>query len=161
MLSGGVVDAARYSANRVLEMGYSLALVPGGATEALHNHPDHDVVYIRKRYVSPLAVSARDTEGRIKCMLTVRGVGARFGFVKLALEAGASLVPCFSFNECNTYGVLGVSNPTINKARTKFQAIFGISLPLVTNIIPMKTQCVNPFPYLRRLTSCHPPRECD
>jgi len=111
LLSGGVVDAARYSANRVLEMGYSLGLVPGGATEALYNHPDHDIVYIKKRY----------------------------GFVKLALEAGASLVPCFSFNECNTYGVLGVDNPTLDAFRKKFQSIFGISLPLVTNIIPKKT----------------------
>eukprot|EP00038_Savillea_parva_P017076 m.18995 g.18995 ORF g.18995 m.18995 type:complete len:350 (+) comp3649_c0_seq2:15-1064(+) len=111
LLSGGVVDAARYSANRVLELGYSLSLVPGGATEALYNHPDHDVVYIKNRY----------------------------GFVKLALEAGASLVPCFSFNECNTYGVLGVDNPTINSFRKKFQSIFGISLPLVTNVFPKKT----------------------
>eukprot|EP00037_Helgoeca_nana_P037789 m.17719 g.17719 ORF g.17719 m.17719 type:complete len:350 (+) comp9407_c0_seq1:91-1140(+) len=112
LLGGGVVDAARYSATRILEAGFSLALVPGGATEALHNHPDHDVVYIKKRR----------------------------GFVKLGLEAGASLVPCFSFNECNTYGVLGVTNPTINKFRTKFQHIFGISVPLVTNILPMKTK---------------------
>jgi hypothetical protein len=78
LLSGGVVDAARYSAKRMMELGYSLALVPGGATEALYNDPEKDVVYIKNRH----------------------------GFVSLALEAGASLVPTFSFNECNTFGVL-------------------------------------------------------
>eukprot|EP00047_Mylnosiga_fluctuans_P014017 m.34734 g.34734 ORF g.34734 m.34734 type:complete len:371 (+) comp5256_c0_seq2:440-1552(+) len=111
LLWTGVVDAARYSAHRVLEMGYSLALVPGGATEALYNHPDKDVVYLRKR----------------------------LGFVKLALETGCSLVPVYSFNECNTFGVVGVNNPTINSIKQKFQRIFGISLPIITNIIPRKT----------------------
>ncbi len=47
----------------------SLALVPGGATEALYSHPSRDVVYLRKRG----------------------------GFVKLALETGAHLLPVFSF----------------------------------------------------------------
>lgn len=158
LLGGGVVDAARYSATRILDAGFSLALVPGGATEALHNHPDHDVVYIKKRCASsplPLlcVVTAVTLESRSRICLFGRGcsdllttgcvelrMGCRRGFVKLGLEAGASLVPCFSFNECNTYGVLGVTNPTINKFRTKFQHIFGISVPLVTNILPMKTK---------------------
>ena len=82
LLAGGVVDAARYSAKHILGLGYSLALVPGGATEALYNDPERDVVYIKKRH----------------------------GFVSLALEAGASLVPTFSFNECNTFGVLEARN---------------------------------------------------
>lgn len=111
LLWGGVVDAARYSARQVLDSGKSLALVPGGATEALYANPAKDVVYIRKR----------------------------LGFVKLALQTGASLVPVFSFNENNTFGIIGVDNPLLNKIRRKFQAIFGISLPLITNIIPRKT----------------------
>ena len=81
----GVVDAARYSAHRVLQSGKSLALVPGGgetcalahlwlsdvfaATEALYCDSAKDVVYLKKRT----------------------------GFVRLALETGASLVPVFSF----------------------------------------------------------------
>merc|ERR1711935_797420 len=36
LMLGGVVDAARYSANYILSQGYSIALVPGGATEALY-----------------------------------------------------------------------------------------------------------------------------
>eukprot|EP00730_Choanoeca_flexa_P013449 TRINITY_DN5331_c0_g1_i2.p1 TRINITY_DN5331_c0_g1~~TRINITY_DN5331_c0_g1_i2.p1 ORF type:complete len:324 (+),score=39.78 TRINITY_DN5331_c0_g1_i2:61-972(+) len=69
LLWGGVVDAARYSARYILNKGYSLALVPGGATEALYCYPDHDVVYLKNRR----------------------------GFVKLALQTGCSLVPVFSF----------------------------------------------------------------
>merc|ERR1719272_1045300 len=43
LLGGGVVDAARYSAKYILGAGYSLALVPGGATEALYCNEDKDV----------------------------------------------------------------------------------------------------------------------
>eukprot|EP00053_Salpingoeca_punica_P010704 m.95964 g.95964 ORF g.95964 m.95964 type:complete len:343 (-) comp15472_c3_seq4:250-1278(-) len=111
LLWGGVVDAARYSAHRVLNMGYSLALVPGGATEALYCSPREDVVYLRKRR----------------------------GFVRLALETGASLVPVFSFNECNTYELMGLDNPLVDKFKKKFQSIFGISLPLIKNILPRPT----------------------
>lgn len=106
LLFGGVVDAARYSAKHVLASGKSLALVPGGATEALHCKPDIDVVYLKKRR----------------------------GFIKLALETGASLVPVFSFNENNTYGL--TDNKMLDGFKRKFQSIFGISMPLVTNVIP-------------------------
>eukprot|EP00042_Codosiga_hollandica_P033352 m.221380 g.221380 ORF g.221380 m.221380 type:complete len:202 (+) comp54164_c0_seq9:812-1417(+) len=106
----GVVDAARYSARQILNSGKSLTLVPGGATEALYCDPDKDVVYLKKR----------------------------FGFVKLALETGASLVPVFSFNECNTYSIFGINNPFISGLKKKFQSVFGISLPLIKNVIPRK-----------------------
>eukprot|EP00049_Salpingoeca_infusionum_P018162 m.356001 g.356001 ORF g.356001 m.356001 type:complete len:348 (+) comp17413_c0_seq1:211-1254(+) len=112
LLWGGVVDAARYSARYILNNGYSLAVVPGGATEALYCHPDHDVVYISRRR----------------------------GFVKLALETGASLVPIFSFNENNTYHLFGLESQWVDTLKTKFQRIFGISLPLMKNILPRKCE---------------------
>ncbi|EGD74554.1 hypothetical protein PTSG_05918 [Salpingoeca rosetta] len=108
LLWGGVVDAARYSAKRILNMGLSLALVPGGATEALHCHPEKDVVYLKNRR----------------------------GFIKLALETGSHLVPVFSFNENNTYDLIGIDNPLIDKLKNKFQRVFGISLPLIKNVLP-------------------------
>ena len=112
-LWGGIVDAARYSALRVLESGKSVALVPGGATEALYTDPNEDVVYLRKRR----------------------------GFIKLALQHGAPLVPVFSFNEANTYKLLNTDNwPTIERIKAKFQSLTGLSLPLITNIIPRKTK---------------------
>lgn len=112
LLWSGFVDAARYSAHRVLNSGLSIALVPGGATEALYADPHKDVVYL-----SP-----------------------RKGFIRLALQHGASLVPCFTFNENNTYQQLQTSNRFITWAKFKFQRVFGISLPLITNIIPKRTK---------------------
>lgn len=112
LLFGGVVDAARYSAHSVMNNGFSLALVPGGATEALYADPSKDTVYIKKRR----------------------------GFVRLALEHGASLVPVFGFNENNTYSQLAMSNEFIHSLKIKFQSLFGISLPLITNVVPKKTK---------------------
>eukprot|EP00040_Diaphanoeca_grandis_P003125 m.23878 g.23878 ORF g.23878 m.23878 type:complete len:355 (+) comp14386_c1_seq1:263-1327(+) len=107
MLGAGVCDAARYSAKRILKLGYSIALVPGGATEALYSREDKDIVYITKRR----------------------------GFVKLALEAGASLLPVYSFNECNVWSIAGLDSPMADRFKKKFQKIFGISLPLVTGVL--------------------------
>lgn len=44
-----MADAARYSAERLLENKLSVALVPGGATEALHVSPDKDVLFLKNR----------------------------------------------------------------------------------------------------------------
>eukprot|EP00042_Codosiga_hollandica_P033347 m.221396 g.221396 ORF g.221396 m.221396 type:complete len:201 (+) comp54164_c0_seq12:871-1473(+) len=92
------------------DSGFVSFLLGLTATEALYCDPDKDVVYLKKR----------------------------FGFVKLALETGASLVPVFSFNECNTYSIFGINNPFISGLKKKFQSVFGISLPLIKNVIPRK-----------------------
>jgi 2-acylglycerol O-acyltransferase 2 len=113
MLGAGICDAARFSARRVLESGRSLYLVPGGATEALYSRADSDVLVLRKRR----------------------------GFVRLALQHGASLVPCFSFNENNLFEQFDTSAwPSIEYCKKKFQAIFGISLPLIKSPIPCRAQ---------------------
>jgi hypothetical protein len=114
LVGGGVVDAARYNARRVLDEGYSLGLVPGGATEALYAMPGRHAVYIK----------------------------ARRGFIKLAMETGSALVPCYSFGECELYGQISESWPMVQKFQRSFQRVFGISLPLVTNIFPRKTKIV-------------------
>jgi len=111
ILAGGVVDAARYNAKRLLKEGYSLMLVPGGATEALHTTPDQDVVFLKSRK----------------------------GFVRLALENGAWLVPCYSFGESETYRQMK-GGPVVDFMKKHWQRIFGISLPLITNIIPRKVK---------------------
>ena len=108
-------DASRYSADRILNSGKSLLVVPGGATEALYTVPDVDVLYLKKRK----------------------------GFVRLAIQHGASLVPIFSFNEANTYNQLSINIPAVKWAKTKFQAIFGMSLPLITNILPKRVPVVS------------------
>lgn len=109
-LAGGIVDASRPTARALLEAGRSLALCPGGATEALYTNPAKDIVYLRKRH----------------------------GFIKLALEHGASLVPVFSFNECNTFSQFEVGNAVLDAIKSKFQRLTGLSLPLIKNIIPRR-----------------------
>jgi len=110
LLAGGVCDAARYSASKILKSGISIALVPGGATEALYTKPEEDILYLKKRK----------------------------GFIHLAMTHGVKIVPLFSFNESGTYRQLSVDNKTVTWVKRKFQAIFGLSLPLITNIIPRR-----------------------
>ena len=43
-------------------------------------------------------------------------------------------------NECNTYRLMGVDHPTIDKVKKKFQSVFGISLPLIKNLWPLKSR---------------------
>ena len=109
LLAGGVCDAARYCAQQLLtKYRKSIMLVPGGATEALYAWPGANVLVLRKRR----------------------------GFVKLALQTGASLVPCYNFGENDTFDVLSSDWHTVRKMKELFQAVFGISLPLITNLIP-------------------------
>eukprot|EP01135_Chromosphaera_perkinsii_P000551 Nk52_evm13s123 gene=Nk52_evmTU13s123 len=106
----GVVDAARYSAKSVLEQGKSIVLVPGGATEALYCSPEKDILQLRNRK----------------------------GFVRLAIEHGAHLVPVFSFNENNAFDQFSADNKLVNGAKLHFQRLFGLSLPLISNIFPKR-----------------------
>lgn len=107
-LGGGVIDAARYNAKRALSNGCSIALVPGGATEALYAMPGRNTLVLKNRR----------------------------GFIKLALECGADLVPVYSFGENDCYHQAASVFPWLRKVQSKFQKVFGLSLPIVTNIIP-------------------------
>lgn len=112
ILGGGVIDAARYNAQNALAHGFSLALVPGGASEALYAMPGRNTLVLKKRK----------------------------GFVKLAIEAGADLVPVYSFGENDCYNQLASVFPVFSKIQAKFQKVFGLSLPIVTNIIPRRAK---------------------
>lgn len=112
ILAGGIIDAARYNARRAIESGCSVALVPGGATEGLYASPGKHILVLNKRK----------------------------GFIKLALETGCDLVPCYSFGESDCYDQLSSMWPPIKKFQAKFQRVLGLSLPLVTNIIPRRAQ---------------------
>ena len=47
------------------------------------------------------------------------------------------MVPVYSFNENDTYDIVNdKSNPWVKRLQNKFQAVFGISLPIVLNIFP-------------------------
>jgi len=110
LLGGGISDAARVYAEGLLNSGKSIGIVPGGATEALYAKPGVNVIYVKKRK----------------------------GFVHLALQTGSALVPVYSFGENDAYDQLSDNIPFVPAIKRRFQRIFGISLPLITNIFPLK-----------------------
>lgn len=74
-LSAGAVDAGRQTASRMLEEGYSLAIVVGGEQEQILSREGEHLVF----------------------------VGSRKGHIKLALRYGVPLVPCYCFGETDLY----------------------------------------------------------
>ena len=114
LLAGGVCDAARYCAEAVLRSGRSLALVPGGASEALLAGVGRSTLVLRRRR----------------------------GFVRLAIRAGASLVPCYTFGENDCFATVSTErHPVARRLMAAFQSVFGISLPLVLNVVPRACRC--------------------
>ncbi|KAM4845487.1 2-acylglycerol O-acyltransferase 2 [Thomomys bottae] len=106
LMSGGLVTSDKSSGAHILkkkEGGNLLAIIIGGAQEALDARP-----------------------GAYKLLLKNRK-----GFIRLALEHGAALVPVFSFGENDLFQQ--ASNPSgswLRRVQNQLQKIMGISLPL-------------------------------
>ncbi|KFV58773.1 2-acylglycerol O-acyltransferase 2 [Tyto alba] len=106
LMSGGLVSSDKESASYVLqkpEGGNMLAIIVGGAQEALDARPG-------------------------SCTLLLKN---RKGFVRLAIEHGTPLVPVFSFGENDLFEQ--VKNPKgswLRRLQHWLQQIMGISLPL-------------------------------
>ncbi|KAI5060952.1 hypothetical protein GOP47_0023457 [Adiantum capillus-veneris] len=71
----GLAPAKRKLVVDSLKQGYSCVLIPGGVSEMLYMEPDREVVYLKKR----------------------------FGFIRIAIEMGAPLVPTFIFGHTHIY----------------------------------------------------------
>jgi len=102
----GLISVDRKSLTHVLKsgQGMSVAIVIGGAAEALEARPHSNKLTLKKRK----------------------------GFVKLALETGAHLVPCYSFGENDLYNQL--SNPPgslVRRVQTFLMQKAGFSMPLI------------------------------
>ncbi|KAH7437399.1 hypothetical protein KP509_05G069500 [Ceratopteris richardii] len=72
------LDVTPISRNNVLgalSEGYSCLLIPGGVREMLYMEHDREVVFLKKR----------------------------LGFIRIAIEMGAPLVPCFIFGQTRVY----------------------------------------------------------
>merc|ERR1719411_1360639 len=99
-----ICDASKQSCLACLSgPGKALTLVLGGAKESLDAHPGMTTLTLKNRK----------------------------GFVKIALQTGASLVPCFAFGENELYDQ--ADNPRGSKLRSfqnKLQQTFGFALPL-------------------------------
>ncbi|XP_058161960.1 2-acylglycerol O-acyltransferase 2-like [Dasypus novemcinctus] len=106
LMSGGLVTSDKESGAHVLsrkEGGSLLAIVVGGAQEALDARPGAYTLLLRHRK----------------------------GFVRLALEHGAALVPIFSFGENELYDqVKNLPGSWLRWIQNRLQQVMGFSLPL-------------------------------
>ncbi|CAB3397627.1 unnamed protein product [Caenorhabditis bovis] len=101
----GMVDCSRESIKYLLNntrKGNAVVLVVGGAEEALDAHPGHHILTLRRRK----------------------------GFVRIAIQTGAHLIPCYSFGENDIFNQ--ADNPkgsTIREFQTMMKRILGFSPP--------------------------------
>lgn len=105
MLALGICSVSKRSCSNILKggPGSAIAIVVGGAAESLSAHPGTADLTLRKR----------------------------LGFIKVAIQHGADLVPVFSFGENDIYQQMAnQKGTTVYKLQKKFQSIFGFTLPL-------------------------------
>jgi 1-acyl-sn-glycerol-3-phosphate acyltransferase len=104
LLSGGTCSASRQSLNYLLSYpggGHAAVLVPGGAPESLDAHPG--------------------LENRVHLKY-------RKGFIKVALQNGAPLVPVFSFGEIDVYDQIPNAEGTlVRKVQNFLQKVMGMA----------------------------------
>jgi hypothetical protein len=110
LLALNVFDCSRSNAERWLNRGYSICIVPGGAREGLYSNPDIDWLDLKRKR----------------------------GFVRLALRYGVRLVPTYTFNEVSFVTQVHYTsfreNSVSDIIRRTFQQTFGISFPFVTGL---------------------------
>ncbi|KAI9497809.1 diacylglycerol acyltransferase type 2A [Zychaea mexicana] len=106
ILALGMCDVSRQSCKNVLKSGgpgRSIAIVIGGASESLNARPGVMDLTLKKR----------------------------LGFVRIALETGASMVPVLNFGENELYEQVSNDDGSwLRKLQTKTQRLAGFTLPL-------------------------------
>ncbi|PPQ85401.1 hypothetical protein CVT25_006397 [Psilocybe cyanescens] len=105
LLALGVCSVSKRSCSNILKAGAgsAITIVVGGAAESLSAHPGTADLTLRKR----------------------------LGFIKLAIQYGADLVPVFSFGENDIYQQMpNEKGTTVYALQRKFQSMFGFTLPL-------------------------------
>ncbi|RYG41472.1 hypothetical protein EON68_03050, partial [archaeon] len=101
LMALGFVDVSRSSIHHLLTHGTSVMIVVGGAQETLHARPGSADLVLKKRR----------------------------GFVRLALEHGASLVPVYHFGENDLYGQF--NNPVLRKMQDLAIKVLGFTIPVI------------------------------
>ncbi|KAG8997919.1 diacylglycerol O-acyltransferase 1, partial [Tulasnella sp. 427] len=105
LLSLGICSVSKKSCTNILSSGpgSAITIVIGGAAESLAARPGTADLTLKRR----------------------------LGFIKVAIQQGASLVPVFSFGENDIYDQLSnEKGTTIYKMQKTFQRLFGFTLPL-------------------------------
>ncbi|KAF5386409.1 hypothetical protein D9757_006670 [Collybiopsis confluens] len=112
ILAMGICSVSKRSCSNILKSGpgSAITIVVGGAAESLSAHPGTADLTLRKRHVDSLI---------------------SLGFIKVAIQHGADLVPVFSFGENDIYEQMpNQPGTTIYSLQKKFQSMFGFTLPL-------------------------------
>ncbi|KAL0576752.1 diacylglycerol O-acyltransferase 1 [Marasmius crinis-equi] len=105
LLALGICSVSKKSCSNILKSGpgSAITIVVGGAAESLSARPGTVDLTLRKR----------------------------LGFIKVAIQHGADLVPVFSFGENDIYEQMpNEKGTTVYEMQKKFQAVFGWTLPL-------------------------------
>jgi hypothetical protein len=105
ILALGICSVSKRSCSNILQSGpgSAITIVVGGAAESLSARPGTADLTLRKR----------------------------LGFIKIAIQNGADLVPVFSFGENDIFEQMpNEPGTTIFKLQKKFQNVFGFTLPL-------------------------------
>ena len=109
-LANGFISANKKTIVGNLKRGQSIVIVPGGASEATHTKP-----------------------GTFRLVLSQRK-----GFLRVARETGAYVVPCLGFGENEQFNTFASSVESRSVLQTKLIKFFTFSLPLCMNIFPLK-----------------------
>ncbi|GJE99276.1 DAGAT-domain-containing protein [Phanerochaete sordida] len=105
LLALGICSVSKQSCSNILKKGpgQAITIVVGGAAESLSARPGTADLTLRKR----------------------------LGFIKIAIQHGADLVPVFSFGENDIYNQMpNEKGTTVYALQKKFQSVFGFTLPL-------------------------------
>ncbi|KAL7280647.1 hypothetical protein ACG7TL_005586 [Trametes sanguinea] len=105
ILAMGICSVSKQSCSNILKKGpgNAITIVVGGAAESLSAHPGTADLTLRKR----------------------------LGFIKIAIQHGADLVPVFSFGENDIFQQMpNEKGTTLYNLQKKFQNVFGFTLPL-------------------------------
>jgi len=126
------IDASKKVAARALRKGRSLLVIPGGEAEQMRTMPGVEEVYLAKR----------------------------LGFVKLALQHSAALVPCYAFGVVDLYRVTPAQHRSnAQGARWTLSKKYGVAVPSYSGSLgflptrvpndlvlgePLELQCATP-----------------
>ncbi|KII86073.1 hypothetical protein PLICRDRAFT_44532 [Plicaturopsis crispa FD-325 SS-3] len=127
ILALGVCSVSKQSCSNILKKGpgEAITIVVGGAAESLSAHPGTADLTLRKR----------------------------LGFIKVAIQNGADLVPVFSFGENDIFDQMpNEKGTTVYALQKKFQSVFGFTLPLFHGR-GLLNYNLGLMPYRRRIVS--------
>lgn len=123
----GISSVSRESCSNILSRGagQAITIVVGGAAESLSARPGTADLTLKRR----------------------------LGFIKVAIQHGADLVPVFSFGENDIYNQMpNEKGTTIYALQKKFQSMFGFTLPLFHGR-GLLNYNLGLMPYRRRIVS--------